>query len=67
MRERFSFTVNGVIYRLILGALVLAIVIPVSATGYEPMWPFALIAIAVVTAGIVAARRPRLSAWLRRR
>ena len=48
MRERFALTLHGVIYRLILGAIVLAIVIPVGATGYRPMWPFALMAIAVV-------------------
>jgi hypothetical protein len=29
------------------------------------MWPFALIAIAVVILGIVVARQPRLRAWLR--
>jgi uncharacterized membrane protein len=58
---------HGVIYRLILGAVVLAIVIPAGLSGYQPMWPFALIAIAVVIVGILVARRPRLRAWLRRR
>ena len=67
MRERFAFTLHGVIYRLILGAIVLAIVIPVGMSGCQPMWPFALIAIVVVIVGILVARRPRLRAWLRRR
>jgi hypothetical protein len=64
MRDRF--TLHSIIYRLILGAVVLAIVIPASASGHQPMWPFALFAIAVVIAGILLARRPRLRAWLRR-
>jgi len=67
VRDRFAFTLHGVIYRLILGAVVLAIVIPAGLSGYQPMWPFALIAIAVVIVGILMARRPRLRAWLRRR
>ena len=67
MRERFALTLRGVIYRLILGAIVLAIVIPVVLTGYRPTWPFALMAIAVVIVGIMVARRPRLRAWLRSR
>jgi hypothetical protein len=65
VRERFAFTLHGVIYRLILGAVVLAIVIPAAMSGHQPMWPFALIAIAVVILGIVVARQPRLRAWLR--
>jgi hypothetical protein len=66
VRERFAFTLHGVIYRLILGAVVLAIVIPAAMSGHQPMLPFALIAIAVVILGIVVARQPRLRAWLRR-
>jgi uncharacterized membrane protein AbrB (regulator of aidB expression) len=67
VRERFAFTLHGVIYRLILGAIVLAIVIPATMIGHQAMWPFALIAIVVVILGILVARRPRLRAWLRRR
>ena len=67
VRERFAFTLHGAIYRLILGAIVLAIAIPVGMSGYQPMWPFALIAIVVVIVGILVARRPRMRAWLRRR
>ena len=53
LRERFALTVNGAVYRLILGAIVLAIVIPPQLSGYQPLWPFALGAIAVVILGIV--------------
>lgn len=66
MRDRFTF--HSIIYRLILGAAVLAIVIPVWAGGHQPMWPVSLITIlAVTSAGILLAREPRLRAWLRRR
>ena len=67
MRERFALTLHGAIYRLVIGAIVLAIVIPASMGGYEPMWPFVLIAIVVVIVGILVARQTRLRAWLRRR
>ena len=67
MRQRFALTLHGAIYRLVLGAIVLAIVIPASMSGQQPMWPFALIAIAVVIVGILVARQPRLRAWLRSR
>jgi len=61
-------TLHGAIYRLILGAIVLAIIIPASMSG-QPIWPFALIAVVVVVVvvGILAARQPRLGAWLRHR
>ena len=65
MHDRF--TLHSVIYRLILGAVVLAVVIPVWASGHQPMWPVSLITILVVTAaGILLARQPRLRVWLRR-
>jgi hypothetical protein len=65
---RDSFTLHSIIYRLILGAIVLAVVIPVWASGHQPMWPVALIAIVVVTAfGVLLAQRPGLRDWLRRR
>ena len=66
MRERFALTLHGAIYRLILGAIVLAIVIPASMSGHQ-MWPFVVIAIIVVVIGILVARQPRLRAWLRSR
>ena len=67
VRDRFAFTLHGLIYRLVLGALVLAIVIPAHVSGHQPMWPFALAAILVVIVGILVARRPRMRGWLRRR
>jgi uncharacterized membrane protein len=66
MRE--NFTLHSIIYRLILGAVVLAFVIPAWASGYQPMWPVALITIVVVTAvGVLLAHQPFLRDWLRRR
>jgi hypothetical protein len=66
VRERFALTWHGVIYRLALGGVVLAIVIPVHISGEQPIWPFAILGIAVVIIGIFVGRRPRLRAWLRR-
>ncbi len=66
MRDRF--TLHSIIYRLILGAVVLAVVIPVWASGHQPMWPVALITLAVVTAvGVLLTHHPGLHDWLRRR
>jgi uncharacterized membrane protein AbrB (regulator of aidB expression) len=67
MRERFALTLHGAIYRLILGAIVLAIVIPPSVSGHESMWPFVLSAVVVVLVGILVGRQPRLRTWLRYR
>jgi uncharacterized membrane protein len=65
---RDNFTLHSIIYRLILGAVVLAFVIPVWASGHQPMWPVALITIVVVTAvGVLLAHQPGLHDWLRRR
>ncbi|HEY7603333.1 MAG TPA: hypothetical protein VH760_03640 [Gaiellaceae bacterium] len=66
MRERFALTWHGVVYRLVLGAIVLAIVVPPDVSDTRPIWPFVLLAIVVVILGILVARRPRLRAWLRR-
>jgi MFS superfamily sulfate permease-like transporter len=61
------FSLHSVIYRLALGALVLAVVIPLWTSGHHPMWPVALITISVVTAvGVVLAREPHLRDWMRR-
>jgi hypothetical protein len=65
---RARFTLHSIIYRLILGAVVLAVVVPVWAGGHKPMWPVAVIAIVVVAAvGVLTARQATLAAWLRRR
>jgi hypothetical protein len=66
MHSRFTW--HSIIYRLILGVVVLAVVIPVWAGGHHPMWPVSLSTIFVVAAlGILLARQPRLREWLRRR
>ena len=63
-----KFTLHSIVYRLILGAVVLAVVIPVWASGHQPMWPVALVTIVVVTAvGVLLARQQRLHTWLLRR
>jgi hypothetical protein len=49
-----------------LGAIVLAIVVPTTASGAEPVWPFVLAAVAVVILGILVGHRPPVRAWLRR-
>ncbi len=67
MRERFALTAHGLIYRLLLGAIILAIVILAAASGYQPVWPVVLAAVAIVVVGILVARRPSLRAWLRQR
>jgi hypothetical protein len=65
MRE--MFTLHSIIYRLILGVVVLAFVIPIWVSGHRPMWPVALATILAVTAaGVLLARQPRLHDWLRR-
>ena len=62
------FTAHSFFYRLVLGAVVLAVVIPVWASGHRPMWPVAVVTIFVVTVvGVVLARQPGLRDWLRRR
>ena len=66
VRERFALTWHGVIYRLVLGAIVLAIIVPAAVAGQHSMWPFAVLAVVVVILGILVARQPRLRAWLRR-
>ncbi len=67
MRDRFALTLHGLVYRLILGAIIVAIVIPATASGYQPLWPFVVVAIAVVIVGILVARRPGMRAWLSER
>jgi len=61
------FSSRSILYRLALGAVVLSIVLPVWASGFQPMWLIAIVAITVVTAlGVLMARRPRIGGWLRR-
>jgi len=63
-----KFRLHSIVYRLCLGAAVLAVVVPVWAGGHRPMWPISLIAIfAVAALGVLLARQPRLREWLGRR
>jgi Gpi18-like mannosyltransferase len=65
MRDKFTLHMN--IYRLILAAVVLVVVIPFWASGHQPMWLVALLALfAVTAAGVLLARESRLREWLRR-
>lgn len=61
------FTWRFNLYRLFLGAVILAIVLPVQSTGYRPIWPVVLGAlVCVVAVGILLSRLTRVGAWLRR-
>jgi uncharacterized membrane protein YccC len=54
-------------YRLIVGAIVLAIILPASAAHMQAMWLVALICILVVACAVVAGSRvPTIRNWLRR-
>jgi hypothetical protein len=65
---RGRFTLHSIIYRLLLSAVVLAVIIPVWAGGHRPMWPVSLITIFFVAAlGVLLARQRRLREWLRQR
>ncbi len=65
MRRLFTWRVN--LYRLIVGAVVLAIVIPSWAFGVHAMWLIAIGCILVVIGGVVVGKRvPSVREWLRR-
>jgi hypothetical protein len=65
VRRLFTWRMN--LYRLIVGALILAIVIPSWVFGFEPMWLVAIVCICVVIGAIGAGTRvPSLRQWLRR-
>ena len=59
LRDEFTLHMNS--YGLILGAVVLAVVIPFWASGHHPVWPVALLALFAVTAiGVLLAREYHL-------
>jgi len=63
-RRWFTWHMNA--YRLIIGAIVLAIVIPASAAGVQAMWIVALACILVVLCAVfVGSRVPSIREWLR--
>jgi hypothetical protein len=62
---RRLFTVRMNAYRLIVGAIVLAIVIPTWAVGVQAMWLVAVACILVVIgAVVVGARVSSIREWL---
>jgi hypothetical protein len=65
IRRLFTWRVN--LYRLIVGAVVLAIVIPSWLSGVHAMWLVAIGCILVVVGAVVAGTRvPFIRDWLRR-
>jgi hypothetical protein len=61
----FTWRVN--LYRLFIGALILAIVLPAQASGYQPLWSVVLAAVVFgIAVGILLSRIPRVGVWLRR-
>ncbi len=64
LRRLFTWRMNA--YRLIVGAIVLAIVIPAWAVGVQAMWLVAVVCILVVIAAAVAGTRvSSIRKWLR--
>jgi hypothetical protein len=65
MRRLFTWRMN--LYRLIVGAVVLAIVLPAWALGVRAMWLVAIGCIVVVSgAAIIGTRVLSIRKWLRR-
>ena len=64
LRRLFTWRMN--LYRLIVGAIVLAIVIPAWAAGVQAMWLVAIMCILVVIGAVVAGTRvSSIREWLR--
>jgi len=65
LRRLFTWRMN--LYRLVVGAIVLAIVIPAWAFGVQAMWLAAIACILVVIGAVGAGTRvPSIREWLRR-
>jgi hypothetical protein len=65
LRRLFTWRMN--LYRLIVGAIVLAIVIPSWAVGVQAMWLVAIACVLVVIGAAGAGTRvPSIREWLRR-
>ena len=64
VRRLFTWWMN--LYRLIVGVIVLAIVIPAWISGVQAMWLVAIVCILVVIGAVAAGTRVRsLRNWLR--
>lgn len=62
-RRWFTWHMNA--YRLIVGAVVLAIVLPASVAGVQAMWLAALACILVVLCAVVVGKQvPSIPEWL---
>ena len=65
LRRLFTWRMN--LYRLIVGALVLAIVIPAWVLGGPATWLVVIMCVLVVVGAVVVGTRvPSLRGWLRR-
>jgi hypothetical protein len=65
LRRLFTWRMN--LYRLIVGAMVLAIVIPAWAFGAQAMWLVAIVCVLVVIGAVgVGTRVPPIREWLHR-
>jgi hypothetical protein len=65
LRRLFTWRMN--LYRLIVGAIVLAIVIPAWVFGVQAMWLVAIVCVLVVVGAVGAGTRvPSIREWLRR-
>jgi hypothetical protein len=65
LRRLFTWRMN--LYRLIVGAIVLAIVIPAWIFGVQAMWLVAIVCVLVVVGAVGAGTRvPSIREWLRR-
>jgi uncharacterized membrane protein YeaQ/YmgE (transglycosylase-associated protein family) len=63
-RRLFTWRMN--VYRLIVGAIVLAIVFPAWAVGVQAMWLVAIVCILVVIGAVVTGTRvSSIREWLR--
>ncbi len=64
-RHLFTWRMN--LYRLLVGAIVLAVVIPAAVIGVQAMWLITSICILVVIGAVGAGTRvPSIRAWLQR-
>ena len=65
LRRLFTWRMN--LYRLIVGAIVLAIVIPAWVFGVQAMWLVAIVCVLVVIGAVGAGTRvPSIREWLGR-
>jgi hypothetical protein len=65
LRRLFTWRMN--LYRLMVGIIVLAIVIPAWILGVQAMWLVAIVCVLVVIGAVSAGTRvPSIRDWLRR-